>query len=65
LNSDDIEKDYIVVKETYNNNVDIRIADWNMIGRGLFIAAESFIAFGAVAVALEILFDRGLIKRFP
>mmetsp|Transcript_10586 Transcript_10586/g.17059 ORF Transcript_10586/g.17059 Transcript_10586/m.17059 type:complete len:239 (+) Transcript_10586:121-837(+) len=41
------------------------IADWNMIGRGLFIAAESFIAFGAVAVALEILFDRGLIKRFP
>uniref|UniRef100_A0A7S2X6P8 Uncharacterized protein n=1 Tax=Lotharella oceanica TaxID=641309 RepID=A0A7S2X6P8_9EUKA len=39
-------------------------ADWAMIAQGLFIALESFAAFGGMALTLEVLFDKGIIRRF-
>ncbi|GAB5364236.1 hypothetical protein AAMO2058_000952200 [Amorphochlora amoebiformis] len=40
-------------------------ADWQMIGEGLFIALESFSAYGGMAVAMEKAFDSGILRRFP
>eukprot|EP00468_Gymnochlora_sp_CCMP2014_P001510 CAMPEP_0167741656 /NCGR_PEP_ID=MMETSP0110_2-20121227/980_1 /TAXON_ID=629695 /ORGANISM="Gymnochlora sp., Strain CCMP2014" /LENGTH=207 /DNA_ID=CAMNT_0007625737 /DNA_START=66 /DNA_END=689 /DNA_ORIENTATION=+ len=40
-------------------------ANWDMILKGSFIALESFAAFGGMAVALEFLFEKDLLRRFP
>lgn len=49
----------------YNCGAPFYLFDFSMLGEGIYYGTEALLAYGGLAVALEILFDKGWVSRFP